>query len=342
MAGPMKAAIVHQFNKPLRIEQVAIPEPGPGEVLVRVKASGVCHTDLHAANGDWPVKPNLPFIPGHEAVGLVAGVGKGVIGVKEGDAVGVPWLHDACGYCEYCTTGWETLCEAQHNTGYSVNGGHAEYAIAAAPYVGHLPAQSDFVAMAPILCAGVTTYKGIKETDTKPGEWIVVSGVGGLGHVAVQYAKAMGLYVAAVDIADDKLALATRLGADLVANAATEDVVAKVVKATNGGAHGVLVTAVSTSAFGQAIAMTRRRGTVSLVGLPPGEFPTPIFEVVLKRITVRGSIVGTRKDLSEAIAFAADGKVKTTVSERRLDDINDIFAEMKEGQIEGRIVLSQL
>jgi len=148
--------------------------------------------------------------------------------------------------------------------------------------------------------------------------------------------------IAAVDIADDKLALATRLGADLVANAATEDVVAKVVKATNGGAHGVLVTAVSTSAFGQAIAMTRRRGTVSLVGLPPGEFPTPIFEVVLKRITVRGSIVGTRKDLSEAIAFAADGKVKTTVSERRLDDINDILAEMKEGQIEGRIVLSQL
>jgi propanol-preferring alcohol dehydrogenase len=152
----------------------------------------------------------------------------------------------------------------------------------------------------------------------------------------------MGLHVAAVDVADDKLALATRLGADLVANAATEDVVAKIVKETHGGAHGVLVTAVSTSAFGQAIAMTRRRGTVSLVGLPPGEFPTPIFDVVLKRITVRGSIVGTRKDLSEAIAFAADGKVKTTVSERRLDEINDIFAEMKEGQIEGRIVLSQL
>jgi propanol-preferring alcohol dehydrogenase len=338
----MKAAIVHQFNEPLRIEQVAIPEPGFGEVLVKVKASGVCHTDLHAASGDWPVKPSLPFIPGHEAVGLVARVGKDVIGLKEGDAVGVPWLHDACGSCEYCTTGWETLCDAQHNTGYSVNGGYAEYAIAAAAYVGRLPAQSDFVAMAPILCAGVTTYKGIKETEAKPGEWIVVSGVGGLGHVAVQYAKAMGLHVAAVDIADDKLALAKRLGADLVANAATEDAVAKVVKGTNGGAHGVLVTAVSTSAFGQAIAMTRRRGTVSLVGLPPGEFATPIFDVVLKRITVRGSIVGTRKDLAEAIAFAAEGKVKTTVSERRLDDINDILAELKEGQIEGRVVLSQL
>ena len=340
MAGTMKAAIVHQFNKPLHIEQVVIPEPGPGEVLVNVKASGVCHTDLHAASGDWPVKPNLPFIPGHEAVGLVAKVGKGVIGLKEGDAVGVPWLHDACCQCEYCTTGWETLSEAQHNTGYSVNGGHAEYAIGAAAYVGRLPPRSDFVAMAPILCAGVTTYKGIKETGARPGEWIVISGVGGLGHVAVQYAKAMGLHVAAVDVADDKLALATRLGADFVANAATEDAVAKIVKATHGGAHGVLVTAVSTSAFGQAIAMTRRCGTVCLVGLPPGEFATPIFDVVLKRITLRGSIVGTRKDLSEAIA--AEGKVRTTVSERRLEDINDIFAKMKEGQIEGRIVLSQL
>jgi propanol-preferring alcohol dehydrogenase len=220
-----------------------------------------------------------------------------------------------------------------------VNGGHAEYAIAAAPYVGHLPARSDFFAMALILCAGVTTYMGIKETEPKPGEWIVISGIGALGHVAVQSAKAMGLHVAAVDVTDDKLALATRLGADLVPNAATEDVVTKVMKGTNGGAHGVLVSVVSTSAFGQAIEMTRRRGTVSLVGLPPGEFPTPIFDVVLKRINVRGSIVGTRKDLSEAIAFA---KVKTTVSERRLDEINDIFAEMKEGQIEGRIVLSQL
>lgn len=342
MAEKMKAAIVDEFKKPLRIDRVAIPEPGPGEALVKVKASGVCHTDLHAASGDWPIKPRLPLIPGHEAVGLVAKIGKGVVGLKEGDAVGVPWLHDACGCCEYCTTGWETLCEAQHNTGYSVNGGYAEYAIAAAPFVGRLPDKPDFVAMAPILCAGVTTYKGIKETEAKPGEWLVVSGVGGLGHVAVQYAKAMGLHVAAVDIADDKLELARRLGADLTANAATEDAVAKIVKETRGGAHGALVTAVSTSAFRQAIAMTRRHGTVSLVGLPPGDFGVPIFDVVVKRITIRGSIVGTRKDLSEAIAFAADGKVKTIVSERRLEDINDIFTEMKEGQIEGRIVLSQL
>lgn len=339
MANMMKAAVVRSFGKPLAIEEVKVPEPGLGEVLVKVRASGVCHTDLHAANGDWPVKPSPPFIPGHEAIGTVAKVGKGVLGLKEGDIVGVPWLHDACGCCEYCTTGWETLCESQHNTGYSVDGGYADYALAAAGYVGRIPKGTDLISMAPILCAGVTTYKGLKETEAKPGEWVAISGIGGLGHVAVQYAKAMGLHVAAIDVADDKLALAKQLGADVTANAKTEDAVAKVVKETGGGAHGVLVTAVSNAAFGQAIAMTRRRGTVSLVGLPPGDFPTPIFDVVLKRITVRGSIVGTRKDLAEAIAFAAEGKVKSTVTTRKLEDINAIFDDMNKGAIEGRVVL---
>jgi propanol-preferring alcohol dehydrogenase len=336
----MKAAIVHAFGKPLAIDDVPVPAPGPGEVLVKVMASGVCHTDLHAAEGDWPVKPRLPFIPGHEAVGIVAGLGAGVRGLKEGDPVGVPWLHDACGCCEHCTTGWETLCEDQHNTGYSCDGGYAEYVIGSAPYVGRLPDNPDFVAMAPILCAGVTTYKGLKETEAKPGEWVVISGIGGLGHVAVQYAKAMGLHVAAVDVADDKLALAKELGADVVANCATGDAVSEIQKATGGGAHGVLVTAVSVPAFDQAIRMTRRRGTVSLVGLPPGEFPTPIFDVVLKRITIRGSIVGTRRDLAEAIAFAAEGKVRATVAAEPLENVNDVLGRLKAGAVEGRIVLT--
>ena len=169
-----------------------------------------CHTDLHAAEGDWPVKPNPPFIPGHEGVGHVVAVGAGVIHVREGDRVGIPWLYSACGCCEHCLGGWETLCETQQNTGYSVNGGFAEYALADANYVGHLPDNIGFVEIAPILCAGVTVYKGLKVTDTKPGDWVVVSGVGGLGHMAVQYAKAMGLNVAAVDVDDGKLALATR------------------------------------------------------------------------------------------------------------------------------------
>ncbi|RXH17400.1 alcohol dehydrogenase AdhP [Bradyrhizobium guangzhouense] len=335
----MKAAVVKQFGKPLVIEDVPVPQPGPGEVLVKVKACGVCHTDLHAASGDWPVKPVPPFIPGHEAAGIVAALGPGVRNLKVGDAVGVAWLHDACMSCEYCETGWETLCEHQHNTGYSVNGGFAEYVIASAAFAAKLPETVDFAAVAPILCAGVTTYKGLKETDARPGEWVAISGVGGLGHVAIQYAKAMGLKVAAIDIAEDKLKLARETGADLAVNALAKDAVDKVLTATGGGAHGVLVTAVSTSAFAQALKMVRRKGTVSLVGLPPGEFPTPIFDVVLKRITVRGSIVGTRRDLDEAIAFAADGKVKAEVTKVPLAQINDVFERMKAGKIDGRMVL---
>ena len=339
MGGTMRAAVVRRFGEPLVIEERPVPAPGPGELLVKVIACGVCHTDLHAADGDWPVKPVPPFVPGHEAAGVVAAIGPGVAGFKEGDPVGVAWLHDACGGCEYCTTGWETLCEAQHNTGYSCDGGFADYVIASAAYVGKLPERVDFARMAPILCAGVTTYKGLKETEAKPGEWVVISGVGGLGHVAIQYAKAMGLKVVAVDIAEDKLELAREAGADLAINALVAGAVDKVLAATGGGAHGVLVTAVSTAAFAQALKMVRRKGTVSLVGLPPGEFPTPIFDVVLKRITVRGSIVGTRRDLDEAVAFAADGKVKAEVTKVPLAQINEVFDRMKAGKIDGRMVL---
>ncbi|MCB0577817.1 MAG: alcohol dehydrogenase AdhP [Phaeodactylibacter sp.] len=334
----MKAAVVHEFGKPLSIESVSVPRPGPGQVLVRVAASGVCHTDLHAADGDWPVKPKLPFIPGHEGVGYVAAAGPGVRHLKEGDRVGIPWLHSACGSCEYCFTGWETLCEQQQNTGYSVDGGFAEYVLADAGYVGRIPDGLDFLSAAPILCAGVTTYKGLKETDTKPGEWVVIVGVGGLGHVAVQYAKAMGRHVAAVDVSDEKLELARSLGAEVTVNAAKQDPAAAIHKET-GGAHGVLVTAVSPGIFRQSIDMLRRGGTCSLVGLPPGDFPTPIFDVVLKRITVRGSIVGTRKDLEESLMFAAEGKVKPTVEIQKLDAINDIFSRLKDGRINGRVVL---
>ncbi|WP_299343989.1 alcohol dehydrogenase AdhP [uncultured Pseudoxanthomonas sp.] len=338
MDRTMKAAVVRQFGAPLVIEDVAVSRPAAGELLVKIEACGVCHTDLHAAEGDWPVKPNPPFIPGHEGVGHVVAVGNGVTHVKEGDRVGIPWLYSACGYCAHCLGGWETLCETQRNTGYSVNGGFAEYALADAGYVGHLPAGIGFVEIAPILCAGVTVYKGLKVTDTRPGDWVVISGIGGLGHLAVQYAKAMGLNVAAVDVDDAKLDLARRLGATVTVNAATDDPAAYLKKEI-GGAHGALVTAVSPKAFEQAIGMVRRGGTVSLNGLPPGQFPLDIFGMVLNGITVRGSIVGTRLDLQEALDFAAMGKVAATVATDRLENINDVFARMHAGTIEGRVVL---
>jgi propanol-preferring alcohol dehydrogenase len=338
MAKTMRAAVVRALGQPLVIEDMPIPEPGPGQVLVKVAACGVCHTDLHAASGDWPVKPSPPFIPGHEGVGMVAALGAGVFGAKEGDRVGMPWLHTACGGCQYCNTGWETLCGQQQMTGYTVNGSFAEYVLADPRYIGHLPDRLEFGAAAPVLCAGVTVYKGLKESEVRPGEWVAVSGIGGLGHMAVQYAKAMGMHCVAIDIADGKLALAKSLGADLVVNA-TETDPGIVVQREVGGVHGILITAVSTKAFEQGFDVMRAKGTMVLVGLPPGRFAMPIFETVLKRITVRGSIVGTRQDLAEALQFAGEGKVKSHFTWDRLDNVNAIFDRMKAGGIEGRVVL---
>ena len=334
----MQAALVREFGQPLSLQEVEIPEVAEDKVLVKVVACGVCHTDLHAADGDWPIKPSLPFIPGHEGVGYVTKLWRRVRHVKEGDRVGVPWLHTACGYCEYCITGWETLCDRQQMTGYSVNGSYAEYVLADPDYVGKLPDNLEFAPAAPVLCAGVTVYKGLKVLDCKPGDWVAVSGIGGLGHMAVQYAKAMGFQVIAVDVADDKLSLASRLGADMTINAATQDAASRIQSSIR-GAQGVLVTAASRAAFDQALGMLHKRGTMSLVGLPPGTFDLPIFDVVLNAKTVRGSIVGTRKDLQESLAFAAAGKVKSHFSTDRLDNINQILGAMKAGRIDGRVVL---
>ncbi len=334
----MKAAVARAFGEPLDVSEVEKPEVSPGKIVVKVEASGVCHTDLHAVQGDWPVKPEPPFIPGHEGVGVVAEVGAGVTAVKEGDRVGMPWLHSACGHCRHCVGGWETLCESQENTGYSVNGGFAEYVLADPNFVGHLPDRLDFAPAAPILCAGVTVYKGLKETEVKPGQTVVVSGIGGLGHLAVQYARAMGMHVIAVDIDDAKLELARELGADVALNAANTDVVAEV--QAGGGAEGVLVTAVGNASFSQGVGMLARGGTMSLCGLPPGDFPLPIFDAVLCRKTIRGSIVGTRLDLQEALGFAAEGKVGAHFSMDSLDNINGIFDAMRANAITGRIVMS--
>lgn len=340
MTTRMQAAVLREFGRPLAIEELPIPTPGPGQVLIRVVASGVCHTDLHAVSGDWPVRPTPPFIPGHEGAGIVAALGTGVPNLEEGDRVGVPWLHRACGHCEFCISGRETLCLSQLNTGYSVNGAFAEYVLADAGYVGRIPDALDFADAAPILCAGVTTYKGIKETEVRPGQWLVVSGVGGLGHLAIQYARYMGVHVVAVDIEDRHLALARDLGAELTVNARTEpDAVGAVQRALGGGAHGVLVTAVARSAFHQAVGMLRRGGTCALVGLPPGTLDLPIFDVVLKRLTVRGSIVGTRLDLHEALAIATEGRIRVAFERQPLSAINTVLDRMKAGTLVGRVVL---
>jgi alcohol dehydrogenase, propanol-preferring len=339
MTQTMQAAQVVQFGTPLVLRDTAIPAPAPGFVVVKTEACGVCHTDLHAARGDWPLKPSLPFTPGHEGIGIVCALGAGVTAVKEGDRVGVPWLYSACGHCEYCLAAREPVCDQAQFGGYTRNGGFAEYIVADPNYVAHIPRGLAAAEAAPLICAGVTSYKGIKETAARPGEWLAVSGVGGLGHLAVQYAQAMGLQVCAVDVDERKLDHAKRLGACVTVNATHGDVIAAVKKATGGGAHGVLITSPSLSAFKQGVGMTRKHGTCVLVGIPPGEFPMPLFDVVAQCITVRGSFVGNRRDLAEALAFAAAGKVKADIELQPLAAINTVLDRLASGNVASRVVL---
>ena len=335
----MQAATVEAFGKPLVVREWPVTPPGRGQILVKTEACGVCHTDLHAAHGDWPVKPVPPFIPGHEGIGIVVAVGSEVTQVKEGDRVGVPWLYSACGHCEYCLTSWETVCAQAQFGGYTKNGGFAEYILADASYVALIPSALSARDAAPIICAGITTYKGLKETGAKPGQWVVISGVGGLGHLAVQYARAMGLHVCAVDVDDRKLAHAETLGAEAFVNAKAGDAAAAVKRATDGGAHGVLITAPTLAAFEQGVGMTRERGTCVRVGLPAGTFPVPLFDVVANCITIRGSFVGTRQDMAEALAFAADGLVHADTELQPLSAINDVLDRLARGDVPSRVVL---
>jgi propanol-preferring alcohol dehydrogenase len=332
-------AVAHEIHKPLVLEDVIFRDPNPEELLVRLHASGVCHTDIHAIDADWPIKPTFPFIPGHEGVGVVVKAGSAVHGVKEGDRVGLPWLRSACGHCEWCLSGWETLCPEAAFGGYSANGSFAEYALAPAAYAGHIPERLSDTEAAPILCAGVTTWKALKETEVRAGEWVAIFGVGGLGQMAIQFARTMGLHVIAIDIDPQKLLLAKDLGAEITLNAREQDV-AQHVQTAVGGAHGVVVTAVSLPAFRQAVEMTRRKGTCVLVGLPPGEFPVPLFDVVLKRLTIRGSFVGTREDLNEALSVCAETGIRSVIETLPLAQVNESLARLKAGQVPGRIVLT--
>ena len=336
--GTMRAAVVTAPGAPLIVTDVPIPSPGRHQALVKVKTSGVCHTDLHAAHGDWPVAPKANLIPGHEGYGEVVAIGKGVTTLEVGQIVGNAWLWSACGTCSYCRTGWETLCPEQQNGGYSVDGSFGEYMLVDERFAARIPEGADPVEVAPVLCAGVTVYTGLKMTGVRPGEWVVISGIGGLGHIAVQYARAMGMRVAAVDVDDAKLTLARKHGAEVTVNATKEEP-GTAIQREIGGSHGVLVTAVHPRAFGQALAMTRRGATIVFNGLPPGDFPANIFDIVLRAITIRGSIVGTRQDMVEALDFYARGQIHPTVTVESIDDINDIFDRMQDGKIDGRIVM---
>ncbi|MEU9552051.1 alcohol dehydrogenase AdhP [Streptomyces werraensis] len=333
----MKAAVVKEFGEPLVIEERPDPEPGPGQVRVRVEASGLCHTDIHAAHGDWPVKPAPPFVPGHEGVGLVEKLGAGVTHLAIGQRVAVPWLGKACGRCEHCLSGWETLCESQVNTGYGCDGGYAEKMLAWADFAQPVPEGVSALDAAPLTCAGVTTYKALKVADVRPAQLVAISGVGGLGHLAVQYAKIAGARVAAIDVTDDKLELARELGADIVIDARTQDVGAELKR--HGGAHAALALAVNPAAFAAVNSGLRRGGKLVMVALPArGTLQVPIFDTVLNGTSVIGSIVGTRQDLAEVFQLHAEGRTRVIRETRPLAAVNDCIDEVLSGQVKARIV----
>ncbi|GAA0504943.1 zinc-dependent alcohol dehydrogenase [Paractinoplanes deccanensis] len=334
----MRAAVVTSFAEPLVVREVPIPLPGPGQIRVRVEASGLCHTDIHAARGDWPVKPAPPFVPGHEGVGIVNHVGPGVTEHRVGDRVAVPWLGRACGTCEYCVTGWETLCESQVNTGYSVDGGHAEYLIADARFAVAVPEGVDPLEAAPLTCAGVTTYKAVKVGGVTPGDKVAIFGIGGLGHLAQQYAQIFGGETIAVDVTEEKLTLAKELGAAHTVNAALVDPV-EAIEAL-GGADVAVVLAADPKVVEQAHACLRRGGRLILVSLPrDNAMSLPIFQTVLKGIRVIGSIVGTRADLAEVFRLHAAGRTRVFYETRRLDEINDAIEDVLASRVAARLVL---
>lgn len=334
-----RAAVVHGFKQPLVVEEVPARPLEQGQIRVKVEACGLCHTDIHAARGDWPVKPNPPFVPGHEGIGIVVELGPGVNEVNIGERVAMPWLGYACGMCDYCVSGKETLCESQENMGYSIDGGFGEYATAYARYVVRVPVGLNPIDAAPLTCAGVTTYKAVKVAGTGPSDLVAVFGVGGLGHLAIQYAVIAGATVVAVDLFDEKLELARALGAAHTVNATEEDPIAAI-KAL-GGADQAIVLAVAPKPFEQAFGSLRRGGTLVCVGLPAeNEMKLPIFETVLGGITVVGSIVGTRADLREVFELHRSGRTHVTSECLPLCQVNEAIADVEAGRVGARIVLA--
>ena len=335
----MKAVVVNPEGTNVQlIENKELRPLETGEALVDIEYCGVCHTDLHVAHGDFGKVPGR--VLGHEGIGIVKEIAPDVKSLKVGDRVSVAWFFEGCGACEYCTTGRETLCRTVKNAGYSVDGGMAEQCIVTADYAVKVPEGLDPAQASSITCAGVTTYKAIKEAQLQPGQWTVIFGAGGLGNLAVQYAKKVfNAHVVAVDINNDKLALAKEVGADIVINGHEVEDVAALIQEKTGGAHSAVVTAVSKVAFNQAVDSIRAGGRVVAVGLPSEMMDLSIVKTVLDGIQVIGSLVGTRKDLEEAFQFGSEGLVVPVVQKRPVSDAVDVFDEMEAGTIQGRMVL---
>lgn len=335
----MKAAVISQAQ-PGKVEfrHQTVRALASGEALVNVECCGVCHTDLHVVQGDFGPVPGR--IPGHEGIGIVSAIADDVTSLKVGDRVSIAWFYEGCDVCEYCVSGRETFCRNVKNAGYSVDGAMAEQCIVKADYAVKVPEGLDPLVASSITCAGVTTYKAAQVSGVRPGQWLAIWGAGGLGNMAIQFARnVFNARVIAIDIQDDKLALAKESGAEITLNPGKEDVPARIHELTGGGAHSAIVVAVARSAFNQAVNSVRAGGRVVCVAVPAGELSLNIVKTVLDGIQIVGSLVGTRQDLAEAFGHALAGRVRPIVQPRKLEELNAIFKEMDDGTIQGRMVI---
>jgi alcohol dehydrogenase, propanol-preferring len=337
----MKAAVLREFNKPLAIEDVARPQPGAGEILIGIEACGVCHSDVHVADGDWPQFAKIvktPLILGHEVAGVVIEKDAAVEDLKVGDRVGIPWIHWTCGQCELCREGNENLCRRQQITGVTVDGGYAEFVKAPASHAIRLPDNLSSLQAAPLFCAGVTVYRALKRSGILPGQLLAVFGIGGLGHLAVQFGQALGAEVVAIDISEEKLALARSFGASATINASTNNVVKEL--RNRGGVHVSLVTSAARASYETAFHCLRPTGTLLVVGLPADPICFPAILMAAGEIRIQASTVGTRQDSREVLAMAAAGRVRCQVAARPLTEVNQALDELRRGQVSGRLVLA--
>jgi propanol-preferring alcohol dehydrogenase len=337
----MKAAVLREFKKPLAIEEMAQPRPEAGEVLIRIEACGVCHSDVHVADGDWSQFAKIvktPLIPGHEIAGVVVEKGASVQNLQIGERVGVPWIHWTCGECELCLEGNENLCRRQKITGVTVDGGYAEFVKAPASHVLTIPDSLSSIQAAPFLCAGVTVYRALKRANISPGQRLAIFGIGGLGHLAVQFGRALGAEVLAIDISEEKLELGRSLGASATINAATTNVIKEL--RDKGGVHVALVTSAARASYDTAFYCVRPTGILLVVGLPADAICLPPILMAAGEIRIQASTVGTRQDLREVLAMAAAGKVRCQVAARPLADTNEVLNQLRHGQVSGRLVLA--
>jgi len=331
----MKAVMLRAPGAPVEVAEIPRPEPGPGEVLLRMEACGVCHSDVFIS--ERPKLPRAPLVLGHEGVGRIARLGAGVSQWRAGDRVGMSFLYRACGGCEFCASGRETCCPQQVQTGYTADGALAEYAVADAGFIARIPDGLDPLQAAPLCCAGLTAYKALHTAGLKQGEWVAIFGAGGLGHLAIQQARRMGLRVAVVDVAPEKLEQARALGADMVINGAVHK--PREVLGSVGGAAAALTLTGAPAAIEQAYQALKPNGILVLVGLSPEPFPLPVVKTVLQGLRIAGTLVGTRDDLREVLRLGAAGCLRAHTEACRLEDVPEVIERMKEGKQLGRAVV---